>query len=165
MGVPNIEKRENELVSLAFKELRKIEGIHILADHTEDRLGVFSFYHKNIHYNLIVKLLNDRFGIQVRGGCACAGTYGHYLLNVSYQDSRMITELINHGDLSKKPGWVRWSLHPTTRNDEVYYFAGALKSIIENIDEWKKDYTYDKHLNEFIHKEFEQFNVENWFKL
>jgi len=165
MGTINIEKREKELTDLAFKELRKVPGIHILADHTEDRLGVFSFYHDTIHYNLIVKLLNDRFGIQVRGGCACAGTYGHYLLNVSYQDSKKITELINQGDKSKKPGWVRWSLHPTARDEEVHYFSHALESIVENAEQWKKDYEYDKHLNEFIHKDFRQFEVEQWFNL
>jgi selenocysteine lyase/cysteine desulfurase len=163
MGTSNIEKREKELVSLAFKELPKLPDIKILANHTEDRLGVFSFYHPEIHYNLIVKLLNDRFGIQVRGGCACAGTYGHYLLNVSYQDSHKITQLINQGDLSKKPGWIRWSLHPTTTDEEIYYFTNALKIIIDNIEEWKKDYTYDKHLNEFIHNNAEDFSVENWF--
>jgi selenocysteine lyase/cysteine desulfurase len=165
MGTGKIEAREKELVSMAFKELRKIPGIKILADKIEDRLGVMSFYHENIHYNLIVKLLSDRYGIQVRGGCACAGTYGHYLLNVSYQDSKKITDLINHGDLSQKPGWVRWSLHPIMRNEDVNYFIHALTEIIENIEEWKNDYEYDRHTNEFIHKSFQDFQIENWFRL
>ncbi len=167
MGTPQIEAREKELVPLAFRELRKIPGIKILADDTEDRLGVFSFYHPAIHYNLIVRLLNDCFGIQVRGGCACAGTYGHYLLNVSYQDSHKITSLINHGDLSEKPGWVRWSLHPTMTNDEIYYFTEALKQIVDNIQEWKNDYSYNKHTNEFeFNKQVQEaFNVDQWFRL
>ncbi|HKL37718.1 MAG TPA: aminotransferase class V-fold PLP-dependent enzyme, partial [Bacteroidales bacterium] len=167
MGTRNMEARENELVSLAFAELRKVPGIKILADHSEDRLGVFSFYHPDIHYNMIVKLLNDRFGIQVRGGCACAGTYGHYLLNVSYQDSHKITSLINHGDLSQKPGWVRWSIHPTTPDREVFYFTDALRQIIENISEWEKDYRYNKHTNEFdfVSKQKESFEVDQWFRL
>jgi selenocysteine lyase/cysteine desulfurase len=128
---------------------------------------VFSFYHPDIHYNLIVKLLNDRFGIQVRGGCACAGTYGHYLLNVSYQDSHKITSLINHGDLSQKPGWVRWSIHPTTRNQEVSYFTNALEQIVENIDQWAKDYHYNKYKNEFefVGNQKEPFEVDQWFRL
>jgi len=137
----------------------------LLADDVEDRLGVISFYHEDIHFNLLVKLLNDRYGIQVRGGCACAGTYGHYLLNVTYKDSKHITDLINHGDLSQKPGWVRLSLHPTMRDDEVYYFANALKEIIENINEWEKDYSYNKHLNEFVHKSFHPFDIEKWFEM
>ncbi|MDZ7846599.1 MAG: hypothetical protein U5L96_07440 [Owenweeksia sp.] len=52
------------------------------AEHRQ-RLGVISFYIDDLHYNVGVKMLNDRFGIQTRGGCSCAGTYGHYLLNVS----------------------------------------------------------------------------------
>ena len=112
MGISKILEREAELVKLAFKEIRKVPGIHILADNVEDRMGVISFYHEQIHFNLLVRLLSDRFGIQVRGGCVCAGTYGHYLLEVSYARSKEITDKINHGDLSEKPGWVRWSLAP-----------------------------------------------------
>ena len=165
MGTENIEAREGELVKIALQELRKIPGIKLLADNVEDRLGVISFYHENIHFNLLVKLLNDRYGIQVRGGCACAGTYGHYLLNVTYKDSKHITDLINHGDLSQKPGWVRLSLHPTMKDDEVYLFANALKEIIENIYEWEKDYSYNKHINEFVHKSFKPYSIEKWFEM
>lgn len=163
MGTDKIQAREKELVEKAFKKLKNVPEIKILADNVEERLGVISFYHEKIHYNLIVKLLNDKFGIQVRGGCACAGTYGHYLLNVSYQDSKKITDLINHGDLSQKPGWVRWSLHPTMKDEDVDFFVDALKQIVENIEEWKKDYNYDNHSNEFIHNNFEPFNVRKWF--
>jgi len=152
MGVDNILRREKELTSLAFTELRQIPSIKILADNIEDRLGIISFYHEKIHFNLIVKLLSDRFGIQVRGGCVCAGTYGHFLLEVSYDRSKEITEKINHGDLSEKPGWVRWSLHPTMTDDEILYFAQSLKEIIINIEDWKKDYVYLKNKNEFIHR-------------
>ena len=82
MGVKNIREREEELVSITISELRKIPSLHILADNIGHKLGAISFYVDGIHYNLIVKLLNDRFGVQVRGGCSCAGTYGHYLLHV-----------------------------------------------------------------------------------
>ncbi len=101
MGVENIRAREDELVHIAFEGLRKIPNLHILADNVEHRLGAISFYVDDIHYNLIVKLLNDRFGIQVRGGCSCAGTYGHYLLHVDPNRSRRITEKIDEGDLSE----------------------------------------------------------------
>lgn len=168
MGVDNILKREHELVSIAFAGLKKLEGVYILADKVEDRLGAISFYHEDIHFNLIVKLLSDRFGIQVRGGCVCAGTYGHFLLEVSYERSREITDKINHGDLSEKPGWVRWSLHPTTSDEEVRYFLESLKSIIANISEWKKDYVYLKRTNEFMHKDQQSIpsgkHIE-WFRL
>ncbi len=101
MTTEKIRAREHELVQKAFKAFRAIKGVHILADNIEARLGVFSFYILNVHFNLVVKLMNDRFGIQVRGGCACAGTYGHFLLDVSHDKSREITNLINSGDLSQ----------------------------------------------------------------
>ena len=152
MGVENILNREHQLVKHALTELRKISSIKILANNVDDRLGVISFYHEKIHFNLLVRLLNDRFGIQVRGGCACAGTYGHFLLEVSYEQSKEITDRINHGDLSMKPGWVRWSLHPTTTDAEVDYFIDALKQIVRKADTWKQDYNYYPSKNEFFHK-------------
>ena len=95
--------------------------------------------------------MNDRFGIQVRGGCACAGTYGHYLLEVSQEQSDAITCEITSGDLSHKPGWVRWSIHPTTTNKEVLFFIDALKSVVDNFEEWKQDYSYNRKTNEFYY--------------
>lgn len=150
MTTAKIKEREEELLKIAFKELRKIKGLNILADNVEERLGVISFYIKNIHYNLIVKLLNDRFGVQVRGGCSCAGTYGHYLLHVTPDQSHNITDKIDHGDLSQKPGWIRMSIHPTMTNDELYFVINGIKEIVANIDEWEKDYKYLVSKNEFV---------------
>ncbi len=168
MGTVNMLKREEELVQTAFGELRKLPGIRILADNVENRLGVISFFHEKIHFNLLVKLLSDRYGIQVRGGCACAGTYGHFLLEVSHDRSKEITDKINHGDLSEKPGWVRLSLHPTMKNEEVVFFTDALQEIIVNFDNWKKDYIYIPKKNEFIHKNQQLPDLQwmtDWFRL
>jgi hypothetical protein len=115
---------------------------------------------------LIVKLLNDRYGIQTRGGCSCAGTYGHYLLNVSQEQSRIITEKINAGDLTMKPGWIRLSLHPVLSNEEVNFIAAALKEVALHHKEWSQDYIYHSTMNEFVHKDhgiMETAIVENWF--
>ncbi len=151
MGVHNIDAREKELRSLMFPALRSIPRLHLLADTIEERLCMFSFYFEDIHYNLVVKLLNDRFGIQARGGCSCAGTYGHYLLHVDPQHSKSITDKIDAGDLSDKPGWVRISLHPTTTNNDVHRIVEALTAIEAHIDSWKNDYRYDAHSNEYHH--------------
>ena len=168
MGIDNMKNREEELVKIGFEELRKINGLHLLADNIERRLGAFSFYIDNIHYNLIVKILNDRFGIQVRGGCSCAGTYGHYLLHVRKDRSKYITDKIDHGDFSEKPGWVRMSIHPTTTNDDLYFMTDAIKDIVNNISVYEKDYKYSSSKNEFINvksngKEKEELN--KWFNL
>lgn len=165
MKVENILTREDQLVEIAFDEFSKIPKVHILAGDISDRLGILSFYIEDIHYNLVVKLLNDKYGIQVRGGCSCAGTYGHYLLHVDPTRSQTITEKISKGDLSEKPGWVRMSLHPTMTNDELYFIMNAIKEIIENIHHWKDDYNYNISTNEFYHKssyKLEQI-IENWF--
>ncbi len=151
MTVERMEEREKELIKIVFEELRSINGLHILADNVEERLGAISFYIDKIHYNLIVKILNDRFGVQVRGGCSCAGTYGHYLLHVTENQSHLITEKINHGDLSKKPGWVRMSVHPTMTDAELYTILDGIRGIAKNISKWKKDYKYDSHKNEYYH--------------
>lgn len=168
MGIENIRVREKELLKIVFNELDSIDKLHILAPEQKDRLGVISFYFEDIHYNLVVKLLSDRYGVQVRGGCACAGTYGHFLLDVSYEYSKEITELINHGDLSRKPGWVRLSLHPTMTDEELLFIINALKEIRENIKTWEQDYVYNKHTNEFKHISDScsiSSRVNDWFRL
>jgi len=151
MGVENIMKREKEQLKLLLSNLREISDVHILDGHLKDRLGIVSFYIDFIHYNLIVRLLNDRYGIQVRGGCSCAGTYGHYLYQIDQEASKQITEKINLGDLSNKPGWVRFSVHPIMTNAEILLFVKAIKEIIINIDKWKKDYVYDAASNDYFY--------------
>lgn len=153
MGTGMMDARERELLARVFPRLRAVPGLRILADAIEERLGILSFYIENIHYNLLVRLLNDRFGIQMRGGCSCAGTYGHYLLHVDWDWSHRITERIDHGDLSEKPGWVRLSLHPTMTDAELDYIIEALHEIVRNIEVWQADYAYDNHTNEYHHRE------------
>jgi len=129
-------------------------------------LAVISFYITDQHFNLVVKLLNDRFGIQTRGGCSCAGTYGHYLLHISKQVSNAITDKIDMGFLEEKPGWVRMSLHPVMTDAEVDYIIDAIKMIVENGDEWSKDYIHNHANNEFYHKNYngtEDNRVTEWF--
>jgi len=167
MGIENIRNREEELLKKAFHDLEKIEGLHILAGNSKKRLGIISFYIDGLHYNLAVRLLNDHFGIQVRGGCACAGTYGHYLLNVSYEASKKITSKITSGDLSEKPGWVRLSLHPTLSDKQLIYILDAIKQIALNKVEWSKNYDYNSKTNEFKHKNYVGLGskIDNAFKL
>ena len=99
---------------------------------------MISFYIDDLHYNLGVKLLNDRFGIQTRGGCSCAGTYGHFLLHVDQQTSNELTNEISIGDLVRKPGWIRMSIHPTTTNEEMAFVCESLKALAKNHKEWAK---------------------------
>ncbi len=145
-------EREKEQVEKLLTAFRKIPGMNILANNVDERLGAISFYIDGLHFNLVVRLLNDYFGVQVRGGCSCAGTYGHYLLHVDYYTSNKITNKINKGDLSEKPGWVRLSIHPTTSSGEIDYIIDAVKQVAENANEWEKDYEYVAAKNEYFFK-------------
>lgn len=169
MNPKKIEQRENELLKICFNKIDKIENLHILADNVRNRLGVISFYIENVHYNLVVKLLSDMYGIQVRGGCACAGTYGHYLLDVSKEKSDIITSKISSGDLSDKPGWIRLSLHQCMTDKETVFILDAIADIATNYKELGKYYIYDSKINEFYHKDrkgiFHNEEVMNWFNL
>ncbi len=168
MGIENIRKRERQMLDIVFDGFSKIRGLHILAENVRDRLGVISFYMDGIHHNLVTKLLNDRFGVQVRGGCSCAGTYGHFLLNVDYETSHSITEHIEHGDLSLKPGWIRLSLHPVMTNKELLYIIESVKDIAENYEAYAVDYRYEPSDNEFYHKNFNpkvDEELDSWFRI
>jgi len=168
MGVDNILQREHDLLNTALERLSKIPTLHILAPEIKDRLGIISFYTEDIHYNLMVKLLNDRFGVQVRGGCSCAGTYGHYLLHVDPTRSIRITDKINKGDLSEKPGWVRFSLHPTMTDNELDTVLAAIEIIVNKAGEWSQDYNYSSHTNEYAYKlvDPKKFDkLKSWFYL
>lgn len=170
MGVDNILKREHEIVNYIFNELNDVENLNILAGQHVDRLGVISFYIEDLHFNLGVKLLNDRFGIQTRGGCSCAGTYGHFLLHVDMEQSNELTKEISLGELTRKPGWIRLSIHPTTTNEEIEYVCESLKELASQHNLWTQDYDYVRNSNEFVHKRQSE-NIANdtpinsWFEL
>jgi len=134
-----------------WPKLDSIDNLYVFDKHLRNRLGVISFRIDDLHYNLAVKLLNDRYGIQVRGGCSCAGTYGHYLLEVSYENSRSITDKISLGDMTFKPGWIRMSFHPTMTDQEIDYIMHALKELSLNHKVWAKEYEYCSRTNEFRH--------------
>ncbi len=143
MNVDNINKREEEILDMIWDAFESIPNLHVLAWKHKKRLGVVSFYIDDLHYNLGVKLLNDRFGIQTRGGCSCAGTYGHYLLNVTPEKSRKITNEIDQGNLSSKPGWIRMSIHPTHTNQEIKYILDAVKQLTVHHLKWREGYVID----------------------
>ncbi len=166
MGIDKILAREHEINKLVFEALSKIPNLKILAPQHQDRLGIFSFFIENVHFNLIVKLLNDRFGVQTRGGCSCAGTYGHFLLHVDQNTSKGIEKKILDGCMVERPGWIRMSIHPTITNKEVLFVCESIKQVAENYKEWGMDYEYHASKNEFIHKTatpIENKIVNNWF--
>ena len=137
-----MQLREQQLLDIFYKRLDALPELTILGHRQTPHIGCVSFNIKGLHYNLVVRLLNDRFGIQVRGGWSCANTYAHYLLELGAQFSDTIITEIESQNLSNKSEWVRISLHPIMSDEEVHYIADAIEGIMEKNTEWGKDYIY-----------------------
>ena len=152
IGVENILQREETLITYVFKRFDKFPNVHLLAGDVRDRLGVFSFVIDGLHHDLGVKLFNDRYGIQMRSGCSCAGTYGHYLLHINREMSNEIIQKINNRNFFIKPGWIRMSIHPTMTDDEIVFIMDAVDDVSKNFSKWSEDYDYDYNTTEFYHK-------------
>ncbi|MHB1311777.1 MAG: aminotransferase class V-fold PLP-dependent enzyme [Gemmatimonadaceae bacterium] len=166
MTVSAMRRREEAIVPYALDRLLAIPGVHVLARAVRHRLPIFSFWVEDMHYNLVVRLLNDRFGVQSRGGCSCAGTYGHYLLHVDPSRSKAITDQIDRGDLSNKPGWVRLSFHPSMTTADIDHTLHAVVEVVRNGRAWSADYEYSSLTNEYAHRDGDPAltqRVQQWF--
>lgn len=89
-------------------------------------------------------------------------------MHVDQETSHQLIDEITLGDLIRKPGWIRMSIHPTTTNEEIQFVCESIKALAANHKDWSKDYNYDKITNEFVHKNakpLEKEMVENWFKV
>ncbi|MBE7172879.1 MAG: aminotransferase class V-fold PLP-dependent enzyme [Williamsia sp.] len=166
LGADKMRKREEELLQAAFDRFETMKNVEVLAGHVKKRLSIVSFVVKGAHYPLIVQLLNDRFGIQLRGGCACAGTYGHELLKIEPARSYKIREALRSGDPASKPGWIRLSLHPTMTSAEIQRIMDAIDLTASCFKHWAKDYTYSPASNEYVFNgktKKKQNKIEKWF--
>jgi selenocysteine lyase/cysteine desulfurase len=115
-------KREHEIVAY-ISELGAVSNIKILAGQHQDQLGVISFYVDDLH--LGVKLLNDKFGIQTRGGAVVLVPMDTFVTRRPRNVHKLIDE-ITLGDLIRKPGWIRMSVHPTTTNAEIEFVCTSI---------------------------------------
>jgi len=168
MGTDNILRREEEILRLIFDRFAQMKNIRVLEGGAKKRLGVVAFIIPGAHYNLIVKMLNDRFGLQTRGGCSCAGTYGHRLLQVDKRRSYEILNSIRHGDLLSKPGWVRLSVHPTMTDAEIEFMLDAIELTAAHWHTWAKDYHYDAGSGQYFYRDVEstgKSRIEKWFTI
>jgi selenocysteine lyase/cysteine desulfurase len=112
VGEELIREREEHFIRRAIASWSKNERIEILGNLEAERLSIVSFVVRHgagryLHHNFVVALLNDLFGIQSRGGCSCAGPYGHRLLGIDLETSREFEREIGRGCEGIKPGWVR----------------------------------------------------------
>jgi selenocysteine lyase/cysteine desulfurase len=134
------------MVAIAKERFRANPRLRMLGNPDIERLGVFSliFEDSRLHHNLAVRLLNDRFGIQVRAGCMCAGTYGHSLLGIEHDASQVIRDALDGGALSAKPGWVRISLSPATSLEDLEYMLDAVDTVTQDWEQYAGMYVQDE---------------------
>ena len=126
VGVDAIRRREESFIRRAIASWDTNPDIEILGNHDADRLSIVSFVVRHgeryLHHNFVVALLNDLFGIQSRGGCSCAGPYGHRLLGIDVDRSQEFEREITRGCEGIKPGWVRVNFN--------YFISEAVFSFI-----------------------------------
>lgn len=133
VGVDIIEELEDRFVTEAIEAWSAEENIDILGNPEAQRLSIVSFVIRHgeqyLHHNFVVALLNDLFGIQSRGGCSCAGPYGHRLLGINLDRSHEFEREINRGCEGIKPGWVRVSFNYFIADDVFRYIVDAVRFV------------------------------------
>ena len=133
VGLQEIARREHAFISRAIARLSQCENLEILGSTDLPRLSILSLRFKrddkDLHYGFVVSLLNDLFGIQARGGCSCAGPYGHSLLGMDMSYSRALQSQIAAGNAILRPGWVRLNFNYFLSEAEFDYLLGAIELV------------------------------------
>lgn len=148
VGVPAIHATEEKFLSRAIQAWGAESRIELLGNLKSERLSILSFVlrapsGKLLHHNFVVALLNDLFGIQARGGCSCAGPYGHRLLGIDIDKSHEIEEEVNLGCEGIKPGWIRINFNYFFSDAVVDYIISAVRFIAQRGHLFLIDYTFD----------------------
>ena len=157
VGATTIEELDEKFRARAFRVWGKNRNIEILGNLNAPRLAIISFNIRYedvfLHHDFVVAVLNDLFGIQARGGCSCAGPYGHRLLGISAGRSRQFEKLVLQGINGVKPGWVRLGFNYFFDDATVDYIITAVDMIAR--DGWRllPYYRFDKKTGIWRHKD------------
>jgi hypothetical protein len=141
VGVATIREREESFIHRAIERWSKHPNIEILGNPVAERLSIVSFVVRygatgqHLHHNFVVAVLNDLFGIQSRGGCSCAGPYGHRLLGIDYATSLKYESETRKGCDGIKPGWARVNFNYFIE-EEIFDFICSAVEIVAS-DGWK----------------------------
>jgi selenocysteine lyase/cysteine desulfurase len=151
VGVSTIEEHEEDLLRRAVDAWRDEPALEILGNLESRRLSIVSFVVRApeevgggyLHHNFVVAVLNDLFGIQTRGGCSCAGPYGHRLLGIDLDRSHAFEEQIATGCEGIKPGWVRVNFNYFLDEEVFTYIVEAVRLVAR--DGWRLlgDYRFE----------------------
>ena len=147
VGVTTIRALEHDFIRRAIESWSRNPNIEILGNPDAERLSIVSFVirhgDRTLHHNFVVALLNDLFGIQARGGCSCAGPYGHRLLGIDLQTSSRIEEAVATGCEVIKPGWVRVNFNYFIAEEEFAYLIEAVHLVADQGWRLLPLYTYE----------------------
>ncbi|HEX2754579.1 MAG TPA: aminotransferase class V-fold PLP-dependent enzyme [Candidatus Limnocylindrales bacterium] len=139
VGVAAIRAREEDFIDRAIAAWSAEPGIGILGNPELPRLSIVSFTVRHagryLHHNFVVAVLNDLFGIQSRGGCSCAGPYGHRLLGIDIETSHAFEREITRGCEGIKPGWVRVNFNYFISEAVFSYITEAVAMVAR--DGWR----------------------------
>jgi selenocysteine lyase/cysteine desulfurase len=157
VGVDVIRSHEEDYLRRAIGTWLQEPAIEILGNLEAERLSIVSFVvrapsGRYLHHNFVVALLNDLFGIQSRGGCSCAGPYGHRLLGIDLDRSREFDREIAHGCEGIKPGWVRVNFNYFISEAVFSYIVEAVRLVAR--DGWRLlgDYRFDPATGRWRHR-------------
>jgi hypothetical protein len=147
VGTDLIAQREHDLRQRVLRRWADEPRIRVLGDPHARRLSILSFQIAgdggHLHHNLVVALLNDLFGIQARGGCSCAGPYGHRLLGIGDARSREIRAELVAGSEGIRPGWARLNVNYFVSDAVADYLAEAVAFIARYGSRLIGDYRFD----------------------
>ncbi len=157
VGVEVIREHEAYYLRGAVDAWTQEPGIEILGNLDSERLSIVSFVvrapsGRYLHHNYVVALLSDLFGIQSRGGCSCAGPYGHHLLGIDIERSHAFAHEIEHGCEGIKPGWVRVNFNYFISEAVFDYVIDAVRLVAR--DGWRllPDYRFDPASGRWRHR-------------
>ena len=158
VGVETIRAAEERFLERAMRIWSAEPAIEVLGNPDAPRLSIVSFVvrapsGRYLHHNFVVALLNDLFGVQSRGGCSCAGPYGHRLLGIDLEHSREFEREITGGCEGIKPGWVRVNFNYFLSDTVADYVIEAVRLVAR--DGWRLlgDYRFDVSSGRWTHRE------------
>ncbi|MBI1379087.1 MAG: aminotransferase class V-fold PLP-dependent enzyme [Frankiales bacterium] len=158
VGTDVIRAHESDFLRRAVEAWNQHENIEILGNKDAERLSIVSFTVRRpggryLHHNLVVAVLNDLFGIQSRGGCSCAGPYGHRLLGIDLERSHEFEREITHGCEGIKPGWVRVNFNYFISDAVFEYVVQAVGLIADHGWKLVPHYRFDLASGRWRHKD------------
>lgn len=148
VGQAEIDRRNTALTARGLAAFAAAPRLQLLGNTTCPRLPIFSFLVRgaaggHVQPQLATRMLSDGFGIQARGGCACAGPYGHRLLGIDAAASRAMRAAILAGNEVDKPGFVRLNLSYLMTEADVARVLAAVQALPDFIDRHAHRYAWN----------------------